>query len=620
LLQDASVLGKTFTRQAVAALSGRPEDELEPLLASLVRKEVLGIQSDPRSPELGQYGFLQDLVRHVAYDTLSKKDRKSRHLAIAAHLEKTWGAEEDEIVEVIASHFVDAYRELPDAPDASELKRKAGAMLSRAGERAAALGGHDEAERYFTQAAELTDEPTRRAELHEQAGIRAWMRGHRDGALSHYEEAIRVFEDQRLPQAAARVSARMADLEFEEGRIDDGIERMEASLAVLTGDRPDAGVAALRAQLARMHSFRGNLDRAAAEIDETLQVAESQSLVDILCEGLITKALVMLSWKRPEECEALLVRALKIALEHDLTHGAFRAYNNLCDVLIGRDRYEEAIEYARQGVALARRIGNAFWENFVLSALASAEALAGAWDEALEHAEALRSGAREDTGQAAFLPMVSIVYIDRGLVSEAREILAGTTALERVQQIAGKETYRVGQAALLTDEGRPLEALKLARDAFESRHSLGTFAWPVKEAFVRAVEAAFKAGDLEQADELIRVVDALAPGEVPPLLQAHASRFRGRLAAAQGGDGAEGEFKGAIGLFRELGTPFWLGVTLLEYADWLQEEGRDDDSTPLLDEAASLFDQLDAAPWLERVRRAQADASVPSSVAGARAP
>src|SRR5207248_11492257 len=62
LLQDAAVLGKTFTRDALAALAGG-DTEIEPLLASLVRKEVLGVQGDPRSREHGQYGFLTDLVR-----------------------------------------------------------------------------------------------------------------------------------------------------------------------------------------------------------------------------------------------------------------------------------------------------------------------------------------------------------------------------------------------------------------------------------------------------------------------------------------------------------------------------------------------------------------------------
>jgi predicted ATPase len=63
MLQDAAVVGKTFTPRALASLSGLSERELEPHLASLARKEVIAVQADPRSPEHGQYGFLQDLVR-----------------------------------------------------------------------------------------------------------------------------------------------------------------------------------------------------------------------------------------------------------------------------------------------------------------------------------------------------------------------------------------------------------------------------------------------------------------------------------------------------------------------------------------------------------------------------
>ena len=73
LLQDGAVLGKTFTRQALAAtLRHLTRRALDPILAGLVRKEVLSIQADPRSPEHGQYGFLQDLIRRVAYETLSQ--------------------------------------------------------------------------------------------------------------------------------------------------------------------------------------------------------------------------------------------------------------------------------------------------------------------------------------------------------------------------------------------------------------------------------------------------------------------------------------------------------------------------------------------------------------------
>src|SRR5256885_235119 len=79
---------------ALAALGRTDLADLEQLLAGLVRKELLGIQADPRSPEHGQYGFLQDLIRQVAYDTLSKRDRRAKHLASATVLAASLAEEE----------------------------------------------------------------------------------------------------------------------------------------------------------------------------------------------------------------------------------------------------------------------------------------------------------------------------------------------------------------------------------------------------------------------------------------------------------------------------------------------------------------------------------------------
>src|SRR5262249_22397311 len=86
LVQDAALLGKTFTPASLAALTGIEDGELEQLLRGLVRKELLAVQSDPRSPEHGQYGFLQDIIRRVAYETLPKRDRRAKHIAAAEHL------------------------------------------------------------------------------------------------------------------------------------------------------------------------------------------------------------------------------------------------------------------------------------------------------------------------------------------------------------------------------------------------------------------------------------------------------------------------------------------------------------------------------------------------------
>ena len=113
VLGDASVLGKTFTLRGLGRVSGETEEALEPLLASLIRKEILTIQADPFSPERGQYEFLHALVQKVAYETLSRRERKARHLAVAAYLEADWGQDEPEVVEVVAAHYLEAYRSFP---------------------------------------------------------------------------------------------------------------------------------------------------------------------------------------------------------------------------------------------------------------------------------------------------------------------------------------------------------------------------------------------------------------------------------------------------------------------------------------------------------------------------
>lgn len=164
---------------------------------------MLAVQADPRSPEHGQYGFLQDLVRHVPYETLSKRERRSRHLAAAEHLRSAF-PEEEEVVEVVASHYLDAYQAAPDAKDAEEIRAKARKMLARAGERAALLGAGREAQRYFEQAAELTDDPLERAELDDRAARMAWRRGRAGEARAMFGKAQQIYEAEGLKRPAAQ--------------------------------------------------------------------------------------------------------------------------------------------------------------------------------------------------------------------------------------------------------------------------------------------------------------------------------------------------------------------------------------------------------------------------------
>ena len=83
------------------------------VLDALVAKQVLSRDDDPRSPERGQYAFLQTLLRTVAYGTLARRTRKAKHLAAARYLRATWPGELIDIAEVLASHDLAAIRADP---------------------------------------------------------------------------------------------------------------------------------------------------------------------------------------------------------------------------------------------------------------------------------------------------------------------------------------------------------------------------------------------------------------------------------------------------------------------------------------------------------------------------
>ena len=141
------------------------------MLTALVRKEILSLQADPRSPERGQYGFLQDLLRQVAYETMPRGERKARHLAAAAYLEAGWGPDDEEIAEVIAAHLLDAVRAGPERRRRRERSRRARANGScAAASGLPALAAPEDAQRAFETAVELADDPLERAQLARASG------------------------------------------------------------------------------------------------------------------------------------------------------------------------------------------------------------------------------------------------------------------------------------------------------------------------------------------------------------------------------------------------------------------------------------------------------------------
>jgi class 3 adenylate cyclase/tetratricopeptide (TPR) repeat protein len=612
-VQQASVLGRTFTLRGLASVSSTAEGDLEKILASLVRKEVVSLSADPLSPERGQYGFLQDLVKKVAYDTLSRKERKSLHLAAAEYLRSL--GEDDEIVEVLAAHYLDAYGAAPEDEDALAIREDALQMLVRGAERAASLAANTEAQHAYERAIELTDDPHRQADLFEHAGMMAYAATEADRAAEHFESAIAHFEAAADAHAAARVSARLADVLWDRGRIEQAIEQMDGAFQVLAREDPNADLGALAAQLGRFMFFHGDLELARERIETALDIAEALSLPEVLSQALNTKAIILIAHERPREGLTLLRYALEVALEHDKPSAALRAYYNLADSLARGDRFEEAAHTAREGLEFARRVGNRYWEWSFMAQMYAPFAL-GEWDEVL----AMRAELPDVEWRQARLAFAGLpatwaqITVHRGHLTEAEAFMEMLAELESSADVQERMQYTCGKARILLAAGRAADALAAAEASMRERDTIGISSEAIKEAFAVAGEAALQLEDVAKARDLIAVVEALPPGRSPQLLQAQAARFRAAV-AARGGDAQEAErlFKQAAGRFRELSVPFYLAVVRLEHAEWLTAVGGADDAEQLFAEAREIFEQLEATPWLERLHeRAAEGATAPA--------
>jgi predicted ATPase/class 3 adenylate cyclase len=603
LLQDAAVLGRTFTLQGLTAITGLPEEEVTGLLAALVRKEVLSISIDPLLSDRGQYGFLQDLVKKVAYDTMSKRERKSRHLAAASYLRSV--VDEVEIVEVVASHYLDAYLSAPDDEDAGTIKAHALETLVKASERAASLGANEEAQRYAERAIELSDDPFTTAELHERAGTLAAERVD-TVAAEHFKRSIEIFESQGATHPAARVSARLAERMWDGGRLQEALNVMDRAFEVLATEAQDADLAALAAQLGRFVFFAGDVPRASERIERALDLAEVLDLPEVLSMALNTKSLILFSLGRTRESLALVRTALAVALEHDKPSAALRAYNNLADLTQNADRYAEAKQFLEDGLALARRVGTRYWETIFLG-FAYPDFALGRWDETVKMMSELQPEWFSHTRAAfnqGYVAFGVAAHVHRGDLEAAAMHLKRFAELESSADVQDMTEFACGKSYLLLAEGDAEGALRSAEEAISGQRALSQVDHRVKESFVTAVEAAFAMGDLPKVEELLDTVRSRPSGRRTPFLEAHALRLGARLSAVRG-DGADvaSGFKGAVGLFREMGIPFWMAVALLEYAEWLTGQDRTDEAAALLTEAREIFERLGARPWLERLQR-----------------
>ena len=526
LIQDASVLGLAFGADALASVSGRSEADLEPRLRGLVRRELLQIDADPRSPERGQYRYVQSLIREVAYDTLALRERRTRHLAAARHLE---AGESDETAGALASHYLAAYHASDEGPEADAVASQARVSLRAAADRAAGLGAHQQAVRNLEHALEITTEPADRAGLLERAATSAMAAASPD-APELARRAVEAWSGIGDQEGAARSTALRADALMDSGDVEaaaailtKAVEAIDASVPADQWGEAEARLFAMRARAL----MRGNENEPGlVEADRALRVAEAGNHDAVAAMALVNKGSVLAQLGRRREAEALLETGIRLARRDGLSHLELRALRNLGSVLAddepirAMDIYLDGVETARRTgdhlafASLANIYSDAAWQTGIpehwdqaVSLMDEASELPAAPAEragmaanriahdlirgedvtdALDEAERLQQ--QDPDPRNAELPnaLRADAALAAGRLDEA--ISLGLGVMERDVMTGGYASFAVVTAAILTGNREALASVEVANDAVPFH---GAFSEAVRTQ-VRAARAALE--------------------------------------------------------------------------------------------------------------------------------
>jgi class 3 adenylate cyclase/tetratricopeptide (TPR) repeat protein len=627
LVADAAVLGTTFAAPTLAEVSSQDEPAVTAGLAELVRREVLSVSADPLSPQRGSYRFSHQMLRQVAYQTMSRRDRKARHLTVAAHLRWAFPGDGEEVTDIIAGHYLDALNAVPEDPDTAQIREQAIMALTRAAERAHRTGAPAAAAASYATAAGLaagqpdaigkdaTNWPTipdrpGTAKDHEGGDLQwsagsLWELASRAAATSadwatavgHANRAREYHLGHGQIRAAARAQAAAGRALRLWGRYAEAREQLTAALDVLRA-APDTDTVRALARLATLEVFAGSPD-ADALTAEALTLGQALGVPDGELAGLfnIRGYYLALAERKPEAATHLREAAQLASRAGDSARLA-RSMLNLSDVLADTDP-AAAAEAARTAIGHLRRVGDRYHLAMAIVGLAYALVILGDWDAAeAELTQAIDGGGLADQEfLACFRGWLAAL---RGDAVTAHTILAGLTDLRASGNARDKAQLALTEAFTAAARDHPAEALHQARAVLDCASAIGITHDQLRWTWPLAAHIAWDLGDTDTVGELLAMLDAYQPEYVAPALRAERALVRACLAAAGGDLGVGPAFAAAIVGLRQHSTPYHLAHGLLDYAQHLSRLGDNDAAAAATAEARDIARRLSCQPLLDR--------------------
>jgi class 3 adenylate cyclase/tetratricopeptide (TPR) repeat protein len=590
LVQDAAVLGQTFSLEALAAVSGLSQSELDQRSAGLMRREVFTRQSDPRSPERGQLGFVQALIREVAYNTLAKRERKARHLAAARYFE---GLGSDERASALAGHYVAAHANAAQGPEADALAAQARVALRAAAERATSLAAHDQAVGFLEQALHVTFDPREQADVLERAGRSAGIAGHHDKAQLLLRRSLDIFRSIDDRNGAAKATAATAWDLLNNRQDKAALVLLENAAAEFADLWPEPAVVDLTIALARAYVTNEQPKRVLEITDRLLEHAEHADVKSALVRGLISKGAALGSLGRLREAIALIRAAGDLARENNLDDELMTAL-----VVEGYHLSEVdnslALEKYREGYTLAERTGRRGQMHQFVNNIGYTSFLVGDWDGGLAQLDDMLTQELSISDRVWLGSNALIIRASRG-----EDVGPALAELDRLAEAHGDPGLRLpvldARANAWQAAGRTAEARAAWRELAENWSS------QAPASYYQSARHGIWTGDIQSLRDDMQALDAT--GFHGRVVEARRQTLRAAEAALEGRRReAIAGYREALAAWRELRVVWDEAITGIDMA--MVFDHGDAEVATFIDATRTILTRLGARPYLELLERA----------------
>jgi tetratricopeptide (TPR) repeat protein len=457
-LRAAAVLGKTFTiEELIAAADGQNENKLLDALDEAVAAQLLAADRDEG------FVFTHDKIREVLYEELNPIRRRRLHLRTAEGLERH-RERAPVTVETLAHHFIHA----------GEYERGL-TYAKQAAAEAERIFAYDEAMAAYGRALECAESLGLKNEqlvLEEAIGNAALASGNTLRATVHFDRALALASN---PRDRARIQCQAASSLVTTGD-QRGLDYVREALLVLDPETDPMATANALAIEGRFQHLAGQQHEAIALLERAAALATPAAEKEITPFGAATVSTIF-----------------------GFLAGAYQHLGRFTDGNVWAWR---AVEFGRKhDVLLAQALGYEFLgENTVNE---------GDWKKALEYAVCEReivARLHSRERQAWTYLVTSLSYWASGdLGLTEREIREGMALAESIGEQRLALLLKGNLAIVLADLGRLDEALKTARENYQSAEVLGLL-YSRTEGRRCLAHVLFKQGEL---DETLRLCDEI---------------------------------------------------------------------------------------------------------------